>query len=103
MVDGGQWAWHACPTRGGTWLLPCNGGHILQAILIWLDASFPFFTYYKEYTKAYEVDVLDIDWSVKSTFLFQSYKELDGEKLDDIINFLDQMLLEKNVDINEGY
>ena len=58
---------------------------------------------YPKVAKAYDVDVLDIDWSLKSTFLFQSYKDLDSEKLDEIINFLDQMLLEKNVDINEGY
>ena len=46
------------PLGVGTWLLPCNGGHILQAMLIWLDTSFTFFTYLKESTKALEVDVM---------------------------------------------
>jgi hypothetical protein len=40
---------------GGTWLLPSNGGHILQAMHIWLDTSFAFFKYHKESSKALEV------------------------------------------------
>ena len=65
MLDGGQWAWHACPNRGGTWLLPCNGGHILQAMHICLDTSFTFFTYHKKSSKALEDDVtvdLHVGW-----------------------------------------
>ena len=58
MLDGGQWAWHACPTSGGTWLLPSNGGHIRQPMLIWLLTSFSFFKYHKESRKALEVVVL---------------------------------------------
>ena len=46
------------PLGGGTWLLPSNGGHILQAMLIWPDTSFFFFTYHKESSKAFEVVVM---------------------------------------------
>ncbi len=58
MLDGAQWAWHACLTRGGTWLLPSNLGHILQPMQIWLGTSLTFFTYHKESSKALEVDVM---------------------------------------------
>ncbi len=58
MLDGGQLAWHAFTTSGGTWLLPSNGGHILQPMLIWLNASFSFFTYQNKFRKALEVAVL---------------------------------------------
>ena len=58
MLDGGPLAWHACPTRGGTWLLPSNGSHILQPMLIWLDDFLSISTYPKESRKALEVMVL---------------------------------------------
>lgn len=58
---------------------------------------------YPAVAKAFEVDVLDIDFVVKDKYTFTSYKELDAEQLDEIINMLDQMLLSKNYDINEDY
>ena len=58
MLDGGQRAWHACPTRGRTWLLPCNGGKILQPMHILLDTSFSFFTYHRKSSKALDVVVM---------------------------------------------
>ncbi len=58
MLDGGKGAWHACPTGGGTGLLPSNRGHILQPMHILLGTSLTFFTCHKESSKALEVDVM---------------------------------------------
>ncbi len=58
---------------------------------------------YPAVARAFEVDVLDIDFVVKDKYTFTSYKELDAEQLDDIINMLDQMLLSKGIDINSDY
>ena len=58
---------------------------------------------YPATAKAFEVDVLDIDFVVKDKYTFTSYKDLEAEQLDEIINMLDQMLLSKNIDINEDY
>jgi len=58
---------------------------------------------YPAVARAFEVDVLDIDFVVKDKYTFTSYKELDAEQLDEIINMLDQMLLSKGIDINSDY
>ena len=58
---------------------------------------------YPAVARAFEVDVLDIDFVVKDKYTFTSYKELDAEQLDEIINMLDQMLLSKGIDINNDY
>jgi hypothetical protein len=58
---------------------------------------------YPSVAKAFEVDVLDIDFVVKDKYTFTSYKDLEAEQLDEIINMLDQMLLSKNIDINENH
>ena len=54
-------------------------------------------------SQIYEVDPLDVDFVVKSTLKFKSLKDLDSEGLDEVINYLDQMLLSKNYDINLDY
>lgn len=58
---------------------------------------------YPAVARAFEVDVLDIDFVVKDKYTFTSYKELDAEQIDEIINMLDQMLLSKGIDINNNY
>jgi uncharacterized protein (UPF0264 family) len=58
---------------------------------------------YPSVAKAFEVDVLDIDFVVKDKYTFTSYKDLESEQLDEIINMLDQMLLSKGIDINENH
>lgn len=58
---------------------------------------------YPAVARAFEVDILDIDFVVKDKYTFTSYKELDAEQLDEIINMLDQMLLSKGIDINNDY
>lgn len=58
---------------------------------------------YPAVAKAFEVDVLDIDFVVKDKYTFTSYKDLEAEQLDEIINMLDQMLLSKEIDINSDY
>ena len=58
---------------------------------------------YPAVARAFEVDVLDIDFVVKDKYTFTSYKELEAEQLDEIINMLDQMLLSKGIDINSDY
>ena len=58
---------------------------------------------YPAVARSFEVDVLDIDFVVKDKYTFTSYKELDAEQLDEIINMLDQMLLSKGIDINSDY
>jgi uncharacterized protein (UPF0264 family) len=58
---------------------------------------------YPAVAKAFEVDVLDIDFVVKDKYSFTSYKDLEAEQLDEIINMLDQMLLSKGIDINENH
>ena len=58
---------------------------------------------YPSVAKAFEVDILDIDFVVKDKYTFTSYKDLEAEQLDEIINMLDQMLLSKGIDINENY
>ena len=58
---------------------------------------------YPAVARAFEVDVLDIDFVVKDKYTFTTYKELDAEQLDEIINMLDQMLLSKGIDINNDY
>jgi hypothetical protein len=58
---------------------------------------------YPATAKAFEVDVLDIDFVVKDKYTFTTYKELEAEQLDEIINMLDQMLLSKGIDINSDY
>jgi hypothetical protein len=54
-------------------------------------------------SEIYEVDALDINWHIKTKYNFESYTLIDAEQLDEIICLLDQMLLEKNYDINEDY
>jgi hypothetical protein len=54
-------------------------------------------------SEIYEVDQLDINWYIKTKYNFESYTLIDAEQLDEIICMLDQMLLEKNYDINEDY
>jgi hypothetical protein len=54
-------------------------------------------------SQIYEVDQLDINWHIKTKYNFESYTLIDAEQLDEIICLLDQMLLEKNYDINENY
>jgi len=54
-------------------------------------------------SEIYEVDQLDINWHIKTKYNFESYTRIDAEQLDEIICLLDQMLLEKNYDINENY
>lgn len=54
-------------------------------------------------SEIYEVDALDINWHIKTKYNFESYTRIDAEQLDEIICLLDQMLLEKNYDINEDY
>lgn len=54
-------------------------------------------------SEIYEVDALDINWHIKTKYNFQSYTLIDSEQLDEIICLLDQMLLEKNYDINFEY
>lgn len=58
---------------------------------------------YPAVARAFEVDVLDIDFVVKDKYTFTSYKELEAEQLDEIINMLDQMLLSKGIDINSDF
>lgn len=58
---------------------------------------------YPAVARAFEVDILDIDFVVKDKYTFTSYKELYAEQLDEIINMLDQMLLSKGIDINNDY
>jgi len=58
---------------------------------------------YPKVSQAYEVDVLDIDFVIKDKLKFTSLKDLDSEGLDEVINYLDQMLLSKGIDINEDY
>ena len=58
---------------------------------------------YQKVAQAYEVDKLDIDWNIKHTLNFKSLKDLDSEGLDEVINMLDQMLLQKGIDINDNY
>ena len=52
-------------------------------------------------SEIYEVEQLDINWHIKTKYNFESYTLIDAEQLDEIICMLDQMLLEKNYDINE--
>lgn len=54
-------------------------------------------------SQIYEVDALDINWHIKTKYNFESYTRIDAEQLDEIICLLDQMLLEKNYDINYDY
>ena len=54
-------------------------------------------------SEIYEVDQLDINWHIKTKYNFESYTLIDAEQLDEIICMLDQMLLEKNYDINFDY
>ena len=54
-------------------------------------------------SEIYEVDQLDINWHIKTKYNFESYTRIDAEQLDEIICLLDQMLLEKNYDINFDY
>jgi len=54
-------------------------------------------------SEIYEVDQLDINWHIKTKYNFESYTRIDAEQLDEIICMLDQMLLEKNYDINYDY
>jgi hypothetical protein len=54
-------------------------------------------------SQIYEVDQLDINWHIKTKYNFESYTLIDAEQLDEIICMLDQMLLEKNYDINYDY
>lgn len=54
-------------------------------------------------SQIYEVEQLDINWHIKTKYNFESYTLLDAEQLDEIICMLDQMLLEKNYDINFDY
>ena len=54
-------------------------------------------------SEIYEVDTLDINWHIKTKYNFESYTLIDAEQLDEIICMLDQMLLEKNYDINYDY
>ena len=54
-------------------------------------------------SEIYEVDALDINWHIKTKYNFESYTRIDAEQLDEIICLLDQMLLEKNYDINYDY
>jgi hypothetical protein len=58
---------------------------------------------YPATAKAFEVDILDIDFVVKDKYTFTSYKDLEADQLDEIINMLDQMLLSKGIDINNDY
>jgi energy-converting hydrogenase A subunit M len=58
---------------------------------------------YQKVAKAYEVDVLDVDFVIKDKLKFTSLKDLDSEGLDEVINYLDQMLLAKGIDINLDY
>lgn len=58
---------------------------------------------YPAVARAFEVDLLDIDFVVKDKYTFTTYKELEAEQLDEIINMLDQMLLSKGIDINSDY
>ena len=58
---------------------------------------------YLKVAEIFEVDPLDVDFVVKSTLKFKSLKDLDSEGLDEVINYLDQMLLSKNYDINDDY
>jgi hypothetical protein len=54
-------------------------------------------------SEIYEVDQLDVNWHIKTKYNFESYTLIDAEQLDEIIFMLDQMLLEKNYDINYDY
>ena len=54
-------------------------------------------------SEIYEVEQLDINWHIKTKYNFESYTLIDAEQLDEIICLLDQMLLEKNYDINLDY
>ncbi len=54
-------------------------------------------------SEIYEVDQLDVNWHIKTKYNFESYTLIDAEQLDEIICMLDQMLLEKNYDINFEY
>jgi hypothetical protein len=54
-------------------------------------------------SEIYEVDQLDVNWHIKTKYNFESYTLIDAEQLDEIICMLDQMLLEKNYDINYDY
>jgi hypothetical protein len=58
---------------------------------------------YQKVAIAYEVDVLDVDFVIKDKLKFTSLKDLDSEGLDEVINYLDQMLLAKDIDINLDY
>jgi hypothetical protein len=54
-------------------------------------------------SEIYEVDALDVNWHIKTKYNFESYTLIDAEQLDEIICMLDQMLLDKNYDINLDY
>ena len=58
---------------------------------------------YPKVAEVYEVDRLDVDFVIKDKMKCISLKDLDSEQLDEVICYLDQMLLSKNIDINEVY
>jgi hypothetical protein len=51
--------------------------------------------------EAYDTSRNDVEVLIKMYLNIDSFGKCDGEQLDEAINFMDQLLLEKNIDINE--
>ena len=51
--------------------------------------------------EAYDTSRKDAEFLIKMYLKIDSFGKCDGEQLDEAINFMDQLLLEKNIDINE--
>jgi len=51
--------------------------------------------------EAYDTSRDDAEVLIKMYLKIDSFGKCDAEQLDEAINFMDQLLLEKNIDINE--
>lgn len=51
--------------------------------------------------EAYQTSRDDAEVLIKMYLKIDSFSKCDAEQLDEAINFMDQILLEKNIDINE--
>lgn len=51
--------------------------------------------------EAYDTSREDAEFLIKMYLKIDSFSKCDDEQLDEAINFMDQLLLEKNIDINE--
>lgn len=51
--------------------------------------------------ESYQTSRDDAEFLIKMYLKIDSFSKCDAEQLDEAINFMDQILLEKNIDINE--